>query len=148
MSLGRAVDRAGEVLAVIVQSRRDQAATLRLLRKLLRRQGFAASVRVTDTSPPSGAAKRALGRSARREPGLRTNNRAETSQQVVRRCERKAQGFKSPGSCRPTLAGPHYLGQVLGEDALAASWPGAAKPSNGHPKHHREMMPGQIRQCP
>ena len=37
----RAVDSEGEVLDVMVQPRRDKAAAVKLLRKLLKRQGFA-----------------------------------------------------------------------------------------------------------
>ena len=39
--LWRAVDDEGEVLDVLVQRRRDQAAARRLMRKLLKKQGFA-----------------------------------------------------------------------------------------------------------
>ena len=38
--LWRAVDSEGEVLDLLVQSRRDKRAALRLMRKLLRKQGF------------------------------------------------------------------------------------------------------------
>src|ERR1044071_9657441 len=41
MYLWRAVDHEGEVLDVLVQRRRDKRAALRLMRKLLRKQGFA-----------------------------------------------------------------------------------------------------------
>jgi len=40
MYLWRAVDHEGEVLDTLVQSRRDSRAALRLMRKLLRKQGF------------------------------------------------------------------------------------------------------------
>src|ERR1700747_3566601 len=40
MYMWRAVDGEGEVLEILVQPQRDKAAALRLLRKLLRRQGF------------------------------------------------------------------------------------------------------------
>jgi putative transposase len=40
MYLWRAVDSEGEVLDVLVQRRRDKAAALKLMRKLLRKQGF------------------------------------------------------------------------------------------------------------
>jgi len=40
MYMWRAVDGKGEVLDILVQPRRDKAAALRSLRKLLRRQGF------------------------------------------------------------------------------------------------------------
>ena len=40
MYLWRAVDSEGEVLDMLVQSRRDKRAALRLLRKLLKKQGW------------------------------------------------------------------------------------------------------------
>src|SRR5215813_6732158 len=40
MYMWRAVDAEGEVLEILVQPRHDKAAAMRLLRKLLRRQGF------------------------------------------------------------------------------------------------------------
>src|SRR3954470_23960843 len=46
--LWRAVDQDGLVLDVLVQSRRDQRAAKRLLRKLLRKQGQAPRVMVTE----------------------------------------------------------------------------------------------------
>ena len=48
MYMWRAVDSEGEVLDVLVQRRRDKAAALKLLRKLLKKQGFAPAVIVTD----------------------------------------------------------------------------------------------------
>jgi transposase-like protein len=42
------VDSEGEVLDLLVQSRRDKKAALRLMRKLLRKHGFAPTVLVTD----------------------------------------------------------------------------------------------------
>ena len=41
MYLWRAVDHEGEVLDMLVQRRRDTRAALRLMRKLLKKQGFA-----------------------------------------------------------------------------------------------------------
>ena len=49
--LWRAVDQAGIVLDVLVQSRRDKRAAKRLLRKLLKRQGRAPRVMITDKLP-------------------------------------------------------------------------------------------------
>ena len=46
--LWRAVDAQGEVLDVLVQSRRDKKAALKLMRKLLKKQGYAPSSVVTD----------------------------------------------------------------------------------------------------
>jgi transposase-like protein len=48
MFLWRAVDSEGEVLDLLVQRRRDKSAALRLLRKLMKRQGFAPRTIVTD----------------------------------------------------------------------------------------------------
>src|SRR3712207_4785034 len=48
MYLWRAVDDEGEVLDVLVRRRRDKRAALRLMRKLLRKQGFAPTVVTTD----------------------------------------------------------------------------------------------------
>ena len=95
MYMWRAVDSEGEVLEILVQSQRDKAAALRLLRKLLRRQGFVPTVIVTDKLRSYGAALREIGFSGLHEQGLRANNRAENSHQPLRRRERKMQGFKS-----------------------------------------------------
>jgi transposase-like protein len=102
--LWRAVDDEGEVLDLLVQRRRDKNAAVKLMRKLLKKHGFAPDVLVTDKLRSYGAAKVALGLSARHEQGLRKNNRAENSHQPVRRRERKMQRFKSPGSAQRFLS--------------------------------------------
>src|SRR6266849_3632729 len=48
MYMWRAVDSEGEVLEVLVQSRRDKAAAVRLIKKLLKRHGLLPTVIVTD----------------------------------------------------------------------------------------------------
>ncbi len=70
--LWRAVDQNGLVLDVLVQSRRDQRAAERLLRKLLKRQCRAPRVMITDKLASYGAAKRELmpGVEHRRHKGL------------------------------------------------------------------------------
>ena len=102
--LWRAVDDEGEVLDLLVQRRRDKAAAVKLMRKLLKKQGFAPDVLVTDKLRSYGAAKAEIGLSARHEQGLRKNNRAENSHQPTRRRERKMQRFKSPGSAQRFLS--------------------------------------------
>jgi transposase-like protein len=62
MYFWRAVDDEGEVLDMLVQERRNKAAALKLLRKLLRNQGVHPQAIVTD--------KRASYRAAARELGL------------------------------------------------------------------------------
>src|SRR3954469_9731177 len=102
--LWRAVDSEGEVLDMLVQPRRDQAAALRFMRKLLRKQGYAPTILVTDRLASYGYARRQLGMRARHEQGLRKNNRAENSHQAVRRLERKMQRFKSARSAQRFLS--------------------------------------------
>jgi putative transposase len=104
MYLWRAVDHEGEVLEILVQRRRDKRAAVRLMRKLLRKQGFAPKQVTTDKLRSYGAAFRHLGLSCHHEQGLRQNNRAENSHQVVRRRERKMQRFKSPASAQRFLS--------------------------------------------
>ena len=70
------------------------------MRKLVRKQGYAPRVLVTDRLRSYEAARRHLGLAARHEQGLRRNNRAENSHQVVRRRERKMQRFKSAASAQ------------------------------------------------
>ena len=93
-----------EVLEVLVQLRRDKAAAHKLMRKLLRKQGFAPTVVKTDQLRSYGVAFAEIGITARHEQGLRKNNRAEVSHQPLRRRERKMQGFKSPGSAQRFLS--------------------------------------------
>jgi transposase-like protein len=53
------------------------------MRKPLKKQGFAPKRAVTDKLPSYAAAFRELRLTCRHEQGLRTNNRAENSHQVV-----------------------------------------------------------------
>jgi len=104
MFLWRGVDHEGEVLDVLVQSRRDSRAALRLMRKLLRKQGCVPKLLVTDKLRSYGSALRQLQLTCPHEQGLRKNNRAENSHQPVRRRERKIQRFKSAGSAQRFLS--------------------------------------------
>ena len=104
MYLWRAVDHEGEILDVLVQRRRDRGVAARLMRKLMRKQGFAPKRVVTDKLRSYSAAFRHLRLSCHHEQGLRQNNRAENSHQVVRRRARKLQRFKSPGSAQQFLS--------------------------------------------
>jgi transposase-like protein len=65
MYLWRAVDDEGEVLDVLVQAKRDRRAATKLMRKLLRKQGFAPESWITDKLPSYGAALRELGMGCR-----------------------------------------------------------------------------------
>jgi putative transposase len=102
--LWRAVDAEGEVLDVLLQSRRNKHAALKLMRKLLKKYGFIPDKMVTDDLRSYGAAARELGISDRHERGRWRNNPAENSHQPTRRRERKMQGFKSVGSAQRFLS--------------------------------------------
>jgi putative transposase len=75
--LWRAVDNEGEVLDFLVQSRRDAKAAKKLMKKLLKKQGFAPTRIVTDKLRSYPSAFRAIGLIAAHDRGLRANNRAE-----------------------------------------------------------------------
>ena len=68
--LWRAVDDEGEVLDLLVQRRRDKAAAVKLMRKLLKKQGFAPDVLVTDKLRSYSAARSEIGLSARHNTPL------------------------------------------------------------------------------
>src|SRR6202047_1635746 len=104
MYLWRAVDHEGEVLDMLVQSRRDSRAALRLMRTLLRKQGFVPKLLVTDKLRSYGSAFRQLQLTCLHEQGLRKNNRAGNYHQPVRRRERKRQRFKSARSAQRFLS--------------------------------------------
>src|SRR6266851_3460780 len=104
MYLWRAVDHEGEVLDMLVQRRRDKQAALRLMRKLLRKHGFVPKLLTTDKLGSYRSAFRRLRLTSPHEQGLRKNNRAENSHQVVRRRERKIQRFKSARSAQRFLS--------------------------------------------
>ena len=102
--LWRAVDAEGEVLDVLVQTRRNKRAALKLMRKLLKKYGFVPHKLVTDELRSYAAAASHLEIAKRHERGRWRNNRAENSHQPTRRRERKMQGFKSVGSAQRFLS--------------------------------------------
>jgi transposase-like protein len=68
------VDNEGEVLDFLVQSRRGAKAARKLMRKLLKKQGFAPSRVVTDKLRSYPSAFRAIGLAAEHDRSLRANN--------------------------------------------------------------------------
>ncbi|MCH8861150.1 MAG: IS6 family transposase [Proteobacteria bacterium] len=101
--LWRAADNEGEVLDFLVQRKRNARAALKLMRELLKKQGWAPTRIITDKLRSYHAAFRMLGLTAEHIDNKRSNNRAENSHQPVRRRERKMQRFKSPGSAQRFL---------------------------------------------
>ena len=105
MWLWRAVDDEGEVLDVLVEKRRNKAAALKLLRRLLRNQGIHPETITTDKLASYGAAICELRLKGVHQPGrMQANNRAENSHLPIRRRERKQQKFKSQGSAQRFLS--------------------------------------------
>jgi putative transposase len=102
--LWRAVDDEGEVLEVLAQSRLNKGAALKLMRKLLKKQGYIPDKIVTDKLGSYSAALRELGLEHLHVTGGRLNNRAEVSHQPTRRRERRMGRFKSPGSMQRFLS--------------------------------------------
>src|ERR1700679_3150343 len=92
--LWRAVDHEGEVLEAVVTARRDKAAALKLLKRIMKKHGQPQSV-VTDGLRAYSAAMDEIGAADRHEVGRRLNNRAENSHQPFRRRERAMQCFRS-----------------------------------------------------
>jgi putative transposase len=96
--------RRGEVLDVLVQSKRDKHAALKLMRKLLKKYAFVPERLITDDLRSYGAAARALGLERMHERWRRKNNRVESSHERTRRRERKMQRFKSARSAQKFLS--------------------------------------------
>lgn len=101
--LWRAVDANGDVLDILVQSRRNKAAAMRFFRKLFKIWGQPRVI-VTDKLRSYGAAKSELapGIEHRQHKGL--NNRSEASHRHTRRREKVMGRFKSPGQAQRFLS--------------------------------------------
>ena len=104
MYLWRAVDSEGEVLDILVQSRRNKKSALKMMRGLLKKQGFVPVTFVSDKLASYGAVLKDLGLTKHHGFGGRKNNRAENSHLPVRQRERRMQRFKSPRSAQQFLS--------------------------------------------
>jgi putative transposase len=91
----RAVDQHGNVLDILVQSRRNKQAAQRLFRKLLKGLEYVLRVIITDKLVSYGAAKRELLLGVEHRQHKRLNNRAENTHQPTRLREKKMRRFKS-----------------------------------------------------
>ena len=74
--LWRAVDHEGEVLEAVVTAKRDKAAALKLLKRIMKKYDQPRKI-VTDGLRAYSAAMKAIGNSDRQEVGRGLNNRAE-----------------------------------------------------------------------
>ncbi len=92
-SLWRAVDHAGEVLETVVTAKRDKAAALKFLKRILKKYGRPRTI-VTDGLRSYRAAMKELGVSGRQQAGRRLDDRAENSHRPFRRRERATPRFR------------------------------------------------------
>ncbi|MFC9758652.1 IS6 family transposase [Streptomyces sp. NPDC056921] len=111
--LWRAVDQDGNVLDVLVQSRRDTKAAKRFMAKLMKKQCRVPRVLVTDKLRSYGTAHRKLMPSVEHRAHKGLNNRAENSHQPTRQRERAMKGFRSLGAAQRFLSAfgsisPHF----------------------------------------
>jgi len=93
--LWRAVDQDGDVIDILVQSRRNRQAAARFFRKLLKGQGRGPLRLITDKLRSYSAAHRAALPSVIHSTRQYENNRAEVSHQPTRQRERQMRRFKS-----------------------------------------------------
>ncbi|MFE7043545.1 IS6 family transposase [Streptomyces atratus] len=111
--LWRAVDKDGNVLDILIQSRRNAKAAKRFLAKLMKKQQRVPRVMVTDKLRSYGTAHRELMPSVEHRSHKGLNNRAENSHQPTRQRERAMKGFRSVGAAQRFLAAfsgisPHF----------------------------------------
>jgi putative transposase len=110
--LWRAVDEDGDVLDILVQSRRNRRAAVRFFRKLLKKQGGLPRRLITDKLRSYPAAHRTVMPSVVHCTDRYANNRAEVSHQPTRQRERQMRRFKSPAHLQH-LAAVHGVVQNL-----------------------------------
>ena len=102
--LWRAVDQDGDVLDILVQSRRDRRAAARFFRKLSKGQGREPHRLITDTLRSYAAAHRTVMLSVVHNTRQCANNRAEVSHQPTRQRERQMRRFRSVAHAQRFLA--------------------------------------------
>src|SRR5258708_23200505 len=98
-----AVDQHGNVLDVLVQSRRNAVAAKKFFRKLLKGLRYVPRVIVTDKLASYQVAHRELVPSVAHRRSRYLNNRAENSHQPTRIRERVMKRFASPGQAQRFL---------------------------------------------
>ena len=90
--LWRAVDQDGDLLDILVQSRRDRRAAVRFFRKVLKGQGRSPRRLVTDKLRSYSAAHRTVMRTVVHSTRQYENNRAEVSHQPTRHASDRCAG--------------------------------------------------------
>src|SRR5437868_2174764 len=155
MYLWRAVDHEGEVLEILVQRRRDKRAAVKLMRKLLRKQGFAPKTVTTDKLRSYGAAFQHLGLSCHHEQGCdrtigpRTHTRWYGG--VSARCSALGQPDRpsdSSASTPPPITILTFnvtwsLDRRFGSSAQKQPRNGAVQPQRHDPRHNQTTITGR-----
>ncbi len=111
--LWRAVDQDGDVIDILVQSRRDGRAAKRFFRKLLKGQGCGPNRLVTDQLMSYGVAHREMMPTVPHDTRRWENNRAEVSHEGVRQRERQMRRFKSVGYAQRFLSIHGVIGNLF-----------------------------------
>ena len=117
-----AVDQDGEVLDILVQSRRNKPPARKFFRKLLKAMPYVPRVIITDKLGIYAAAKAEVLPSVEHRQDNGVNNRAENSHQPTRKRERRMRGFKSLGHAQRFLSVFGVIGSFFrpGRHLLAA----------------------------
>src|SRR5690242_11295285 len=102
--LWRAVDQEGNVLDILVQSRRNKKPAKRFFRKLLKELQYVPRVIITDKLKSYGAAKREILPGVEHRQSRYLHNRCENSHRPTRQREYRMQGFKSAGHAQRFLS--------------------------------------------
>ena len=108
--LWRAVDQDGDVLDILVQSRRDKKAAKKFFRKLLKGLRYVPRVIITDQLRSYRAVKAEILPSVEHCQDKGLNNRAENSHQPTRLREKVMRGFKSAGHAQRFLSAFGVIG--------------------------------------
>ena len=110
-SLWRAVDPEDNVLAILVQSRRNKQAAQKFVRKLLKGLRSVPRVIITDKLKSDGAAKREILPGVEQRQSRSRNNRCETSQRPTRQRAYRLPGLKSAGHAQRFLSASGPMAQ-------------------------------------
>ncbi|MCP4289354.1 MAG: IS6 family transposase, partial [Gammaproteobacteria bacterium] len=102
--LWRAVDQDGDVIDILMQSRRNRGAALRFFRKLFKDQASMPWKIITDKLRSYHAALREIAPSLSHITDQYENNRAEVSHQPTRQQERQMRRFRSQGQAQRFLS--------------------------------------------
>lgn len=98
------MDQDGNVLDILVQSRRNKKAAKKFFRKLLKGLTYVPRVIITDKLKSYGAAKREILPGVEHRQSRYLNNRCESSHLPTRQRERRMQRFKSSGHAQRFLS--------------------------------------------